>query len=42
MNIGSGLSGTYAMADALISRIKSPRAPTRDIGQRQLAGLTIS
>ena len=39
--IKSELSLLYAMASSFNSRIKTARAPTRGIGQRQLAGLKI-
>ncbi len=35
------LSTLYSIASSFISRIESARAPTRGIGQRQLAGLEI-
>lgn len=37
----SRLSKLYSIADSKITSIETPRAPTRVIGQRQLAGLNI-
>ncbi len=40
-NMKSELSTLYSMASSFTSRIETSRAPTRGIGQRQLAGLEI-